>query len=109
MPDKTGALGGGGVGHADWRAHRRAQDDEGAYAEWIREWILEVKDQAQYLRKLGEQRIRRLVDLAKPSFRLGIAKIKVGWEGHQLGVGRAVVGDSIYNGAADNATGQTGP
>lgn len=27
-----------------------------------------------------------LVDLAKPSYRLGIAKIKVGWEGHQLGV-----------------------
>ena len=27
-----------------------------------------------------------LVDLAKPSYRLGIAKVKVGWEGHQLGV-----------------------
>ena len=27
-----------------------------------------------------------LVDLAKPSYRLGIAKIKVGWEGHSLGV-----------------------
>ncbi|WP_422059149.1 alpha-2-macroglobulin family protein [Sphingopyxis sp.] len=27
-----------------------------------------------------------LVDLAKPSYRLGIAKIKVGWDGHQLGV-----------------------
>lgn len=27
-----------------------------------------------------------LVDLAKPSYRLGIARIKVGWEGHQLGV-----------------------
>lgn len=26
------------------------------------------------------------VDLAKPSFRLGIAKIKVGWEGHRMGV-----------------------
>lgn len=27
-----------------------------------------------------------LVDLAKPSYRLGVARIKVGWEGHQLGV-----------------------
>ena len=28
-----------------------------------------------------------LVDLAKPSYRIGIAKIRVGWEGHQLNVG----------------------
>jgi alpha-2-macroglobulin len=27
-----------------------------------------------------------LVDLSKPSYRLGIAKVKVGWEGHQLAV-----------------------
>ncbi|MFM2099909.1 MAG: hypothetical protein RLZZ366_1448 [Pseudomonadota bacterium] len=27
-----------------------------------------------------------LVDLSKPSYRLGIAKVKVGWEAHQLGV-----------------------
>jgi uncharacterized protein YfaS (alpha-2-macroglobulin family) len=27
-----------------------------------------------------------LVDLAKPSYRIGIAKVKVGWEGHQLKV-----------------------
>ncbi len=27
-----------------------------------------------------------LVDLAKPSFRMGIAKVKVGWEGHSLAV-----------------------
>ncbi|MEY2925942.1 MAG: hypothetical protein RL367_419, partial [Pseudomonadota bacterium] len=27
-----------------------------------------------------------LVDLAKPSYRLGIAKVKVGWEGHRLAV-----------------------
>ncbi len=26
------------------------------------------------------------VDLGKPSYRIGLAKIKVGWEGHQLGV-----------------------
>jgi len=27
-----------------------------------------------------------LVDLAKPSYRIGIAKVQVGWEGHELGV-----------------------
>ncbi len=27
-----------------------------------------------------------LVDLSKPSYRLGIAKVQVGWEGHRLGV-----------------------
>jgi len=27
-----------------------------------------------------------LVDLAKPSYRIGIAKVQVGWEGHSLGV-----------------------
>jgi len=27
-----------------------------------------------------------LVDLAKPSYRLGMAKVNVGWEGHRLGV-----------------------
>ncbi len=27
-----------------------------------------------------------LVDLSKPAYRLGIAKVKVGWEGHTLGV-----------------------
>lgn len=27
-----------------------------------------------------------LVDLSKPSYRIGIAKVKVGWEGYQLGV-----------------------
>ena len=26
------------------------------------------------------------VDLAKPSYRIGIAKVRVGWEGHQLGI-----------------------
>jgi alpha-2-macroglobulin len=28
-----------------------------------------------------------LVDLSKPSYRLGMTKVKVGWEGHQLAVG----------------------
>ena len=27
-----------------------------------------------------------LVDLAKPSYRIGLAKVQVGWEGHRLGV-----------------------
>jgi alpha-2-macroglobulin len=27
-----------------------------------------------------------LVDLAKPGYRIGIAKVKVGWEGHRLGI-----------------------
>ena len=27
-----------------------------------------------------------LVDLAKPSYRIGMAKVKVGWDGHKLGV-----------------------
>jgi alpha-2-macroglobulin len=27
-----------------------------------------------------------LVDLAKPSYRIGIAKVRVGWEGHRLGI-----------------------
>ncbi|MBL0769227.1 alpha-2-macroglobulin [Sphingopyxis sp. DHUNG17] len=27
-----------------------------------------------------------LVDLAKPAYRMGVARIKVGWEGHRLGV-----------------------
>ncbi|MBN8809300.1 MAG: alpha-2-macroglobulin [Sphingomonas sp.] len=33
-----------------------------------------------------EQEPTALVDLAKPSYRLGIAKVKVGWETHTLGV-----------------------
>lgn len=27
-----------------------------------------------------------LVDLSKPAYRMGVAKVKVGWEGHELGV-----------------------
>ncbi len=42
------------------------------------------------------------VDLAKPSYRLGIAKVKVGWEGHTLGV--AVKADKARYGARDTAT-----
>ncbi|WP_186728886.1 alpha-2-macroglobulin family protein [Sphingomonas panacisoli] len=42
-----------------------------------------------------------LVDLAKPSYRLGIAKVKVGWEGHQLAV--AVKADKQRYAARDTA------
>ncbi len=41
------------------------------------------------------------VDLAKPSYRLGIAKIKVGWEGHRMGV--AVKADRDRYAARDTA------
>lgn len=42
-----------------------------------------------------------LVDLAKPSYRIGIAKVKVGWEGYQLGV--AVKADKPRYGVRDTA------
>jgi alpha-2-macroglobulin len=42
-----------------------------------------------------------LVDLAKPSYRIGIAKVKVGWEGHQLGV--KVKADKKKYGVRDTA------
>lgn len=42
-----------------------------------------------------------LVDLAKPSYRLGIARIKVGWEGHQLDV--KVKADKAKYAIRDNA------
>jgi alpha-2-macroglobulin len=43
-----------------------------------------------------------LVDLAKPSYRIGIAKVKVGWEGHQLAV--TVKADKLRYTVRDNAT-----
>ncbi len=42
-----------------------------------------------------------LVDLAKPSYRLGIARLKVGWEGHKLGV--AVRADKAKYATRDTA------
>jgi alpha-2-macroglobulin len=42
-----------------------------------------------------------LVDLAKPAYRLGIAKVKVGWEGHRLDV--AVKADRERYAARDTA------
>lgn len=41
------------------------------------------------------------VDLAKPAYRLGMAKVKVGWEGHRLGV--AVKAEKPSYGARDTA------
>ncbi|MHA6718970.1 alpha-2-macroglobulin family protein [Sphingomonas sp. RS6] len=41
------------------------------------------------------------VDLAKPAYRLGIAKVKVGWEGHRLGV--TVKADRATYAARDTA------
>lgn len=48
-------------------------------AETAREWNL------PYFNRDGGG-ATALVDLAKPSYRLGIAKVKVGWEGHELAV-----------------------
>lgn len=48
-------------------------------AETAREWNLPF-----FNREGGG--VTALVDLAKPSYRIGIAKVKVGWEGHRLGV-----------------------
>jgi len=45
--------------------HRQAQEDEERYADWVREWILDVEDQHQYLAKLGDERIERLHFLAR--------------------------------------------
>ncbi|NML07222.1 MG2 domain-containing protein [Sphingomonas sp. G-3-2-10] len=42
------------------------------------------------------------VDLAKPSYRVGIAKVKVGWDSHRLGV--AVKADKEKYAARDTAT-----
>ena len=42
-----------------------------------------------------------LVDLAKPSYRLGIARLKVGWEGHRLAV--SVKADKPRYGVRDTA------
>ena len=48
-------------------------------AEIARDWGLPFLSQDGY-------QPTALVDLAKPSYRMGMAQIKVGWEGHQLGV-----------------------
>jgi len=52
--------------YAFMREHRFAQDSEEAYAEWLREWILDLRDPAAYLEKLGEERLARLEYEAGP-------------------------------------------
>lgn len=52
--------------YAFMREHRLAQDSEDAYAEWLREWILEPRDPHAYLEKLGEARLARLEHEAGP-------------------------------------------
>jgi acyl CoA:acetate/3-ketoacid CoA transferase alpha subunit len=46
--------------------HRRVQDEEDRYDAWVREWILGVKDQEEYLAKLGKERLEKLFFLARP-------------------------------------------
>lgn len=45
---------------------RDASMDEARFMNFIREWILNVKDHAQYLDKVGRERLRYLKDKAKP-------------------------------------------
>ncbi len=40
------------------REHREAQVSRERYDEWIYEWILDIRDHAAYLAKLGEERIK---------------------------------------------------
>ena len=48
-------------------------------AQVARDWGLPFLDQDGY-------KPSALVDLAKPTYRVGIAKVKVGWDGYKLGV-----------------------
>jgi len=56
----------------------------GRVSSW-KQWLAE-KGREWNLPFLSGENPTALVDLAKPSFRLGIAKVKVGWEGHRLAV-----------------------
>lgn len=50
-------------------------------------WLRKMKRAAGFaIEKSEAAPPTALVDLAKPSYRLGIARIRVGWEGHKLGV-----------------------
>jgi acyl CoA:acetate/3-ketoacid CoA transferase alpha subunit len=46
--------------------HRLAQDEEDRYDAWVREWILGVRNQDEYLAKLGQERLNRLFFLGRP-------------------------------------------
>ena len=48
------------------KEHRRAQRDERDYQRWVDEWVLGVADQAEYVEKLGAERIEKLYFVATP-------------------------------------------
>jgi acyl CoA:acetate/3-ketoacid CoA transferase alpha subunit/acyl CoA:acetate/3-ketoacid CoA transferase beta subunit len=49
-----------GNDYAFMRAGRQTQGTRESYEAWVREWILDVKDHSEYLRKLGNERIEYL-------------------------------------------------
>jgi uncharacterized protein YfaS (alpha-2-macroglobulin family) len=49
-----------------------------------RAWLAELAQTWGQL--LNKEPVTSTVDLAKPAYRLGMAKVQVGWEGHQLDV-----------------------
>ncbi|RVU05944.1 alpha-2-macroglobulin [Novosphingobium umbonatum] len=49
-----------------------------------RAWLAELVE--QWGKVLNIQPVTSTVDLAKPAYRLGLAKVQVGWEGHRLDV-----------------------
>ena len=57
----------------------------GRVAGW-RLWLSELAGKLKVPFFNGDVQPTALVDLAKPSYRLGIAKVKVGWDAHQLKV-----------------------
>jgi acyl CoA:acetate/3-ketoacid CoA transferase alpha subunit/acyl CoA:acetate/3-ketoacid CoA transferase beta subunit len=54
-----------GNDYAFIRDCRRATKQEDTFTEWINEWILDVKDHAEYVEKLGEERIQHLYFVAQ--------------------------------------------
>jgi hypothetical protein len=57
----------------------------GRVSSW-RVWLAELAEEwnLPFVKRIANP--TALVDLAKPSYRIGIARVKVGWEGHQLKV-----------------------
>jgi acyl CoA:acetate/3-ketoacid CoA transferase alpha subunit len=49
-----------------FRDHRKAQQDEQEYQKWVEEWVLGVKDQQEYVEKLGVERRKKLHFIATP-------------------------------------------
>jgi acyl CoA:acetate/3-ketoacid CoA transferase alpha subunit len=46
--------------------HREAARDEESYGRWVREWVLDVRDHAGYLARLGPRRLEELHRRAEP-------------------------------------------